>query len=225
MNPSGTQVMSLATYAMLSVFLAFTAYRVLPGFAWYGRGMDNVVGSGQIRQVDEGHGPAGTAATNALNVMNNMTPGGMASLMCACMFLFGAVLGGLLLPAMFMAMEQSNALSKCLIAIAAIAWAVTLASSTFSVMKAMFYLAMLALVLIPLGALGFWIFGGPAPVVIGGIEVSDMHGMRELENKLTKSFTTKFMPIRYEYNLCTLDENLLRWKGVPNISRCAEIKR
>ena len=225
MNFSLSQVASLATYAMVSVFLAFTAYRVLPGFAWGGRGMDNVVGSGQIRQVDEADGPAGTTTTNALNVMNGMTPGGMASLMCACMFLFGAVLGGLLLPAMFIAMEQSNALSKCLIAIAAIAWAVILASSTFIVIRAMLYLAVLALVLIPLGALGVWIFGGVAPVVIVGIEVSDMHSVRELESKMRKSFSTRFMPIRYEYNLCTLDENLLRWKGVPNISRCAEMKR
>ena len=225
MNSSLSHIALLATYAAISVFLAFMAYRVLPGLAWGGRGMNQAVGSGRIRQVDEADGPAGTAATSALNVMNSMTPGGMASLICACMFLCGVVLGGLLLPAMFMAMEQSNALYKFLIAVAAISWGVTLGSSTVIAIRTMLILVVLALILMPLGALGFWIFGGTAPLEIAGIEVSDMRGVRELEDKFKISVRTKYMPARYEYNLCTLVEGLLRWKGGPDISRCARMDK
>lgn len=220
-----SQIALLAMYAAISVFLAFTAYRVLPGFAWGGRGMDQAVGSVRIRQVDDADGPAGSAATSALNVMGSMTPGGMASLMCASMFLCGVVLGGLLLPALFMATEQSNSIYKSLIAVAAIAWGVTLGSATVVVIRTTLILVVLVLILMPLGALASWIFRGDAPLEVAGIEVSDMHGLRRLEVKLKTSIRTGYMPVRYEYNLCTLVETLFRWKGSPDISQCVEMKK
>lgn len=147
-NGFSPEPMALA-YATASVFLCILVYKAksLLSYAWNAPGMNRPVGDGRIRQLDPDDGPARGAAEAAGNVMNNMTPGGAASLMVLAFFIFGAFFGAAALPATLGVMGSVTTINLLLLFVGGIAWALILGRLTATLLNLAIGLAVLGLII------------------------------------------------------------------------------
>ena len=141
---------SIIIYALAPVVLCVLAYNVkgISRFDWHSEKMNEVVGSGVIRQVDINSGdPARNAAVAATNVTNSMSAANGASLFVLAFFLFGLFVGSVAIPAALGMMSTITTLNLLALIVAGMAWGLCLGRLTMS-------LTMLAFKLAVWGALG-----------------------------------------------------------------------
>ncbi|MDP2442488.1 hypothetical protein [Rhodoferax sp.] len=135
---------SIIIYAVTSVVLCVVAYMVkgISRFDWHSEKMNEVVGSGVIRQVDINSGdPARNAAVAASNVTNSMSAANGASLFVLAYFLFGLFAGSVAIPAALGMMSTITSLNLLALMVAGMAWGLCLGRLTMSLTKLLFKLA------------------------------------------------------------------------------------
>lgn len=144
---------SVLIYTAISVFLCVLVYKAASWlrFDWNAKGMNNVMGSGRIHQVDSnGEDPARNAAVSIGNVTNSMTPAHGASLLVLVFFLFGAFMGTVAIPAALGMMSEITTLNILALMVAGVAWGMTLGRLTVSFTVVLIQIAVVGVVLVVL---------------------------------------------------------------------------
>jgi len=162
--------LSVVAYATLSVLMCLAVYRAsLVTFAWGVPSMSQPAGGGWIRQVDADDSPAQAAATSGINVMNSMTPGGMASIVVFLVWLVFAYLGVTVGPAIFGAMSRPSTANVLLVGIAGLCIAFAMARLTLTLIGLVLGMAMMVIVLGAIAAivlyLANFLWGGSLQII------------------------------------------------------------